>query len=66
MSSVLSDTDMCCPEEDLTDLIYRRFHAWQSLMLGAGLAVLHLLLLWSRFFTWVLILVDIGMYGNLA
>lgn len=44
----------------------RRFHAWQSLMLGAGVAILHLLFLWSRFFTWILLFADIGVYGNLV
>jgi len=43
-----------------------RFHAWQSLLLGCGLAVLHLLFLWSRFFTWILVLLDLAAYGQLA
>ena len=39
---------------------YVRFHAWQSLLLGLGLAVIHLLLLWSSFLSWLAFLLDIA------
>jgi len=45
---------------------YVRFHAWQSLLLGAGLAILHLILAFSHFLTVVLVLIDIAAYGQLA
>lgn len=43
-----------------------RFHAWQSSILFSILFVLHLVLSWSRFLSWVLFLVDLGAIGYLT
>lgn len=45
---------------------YVRFHAWQSLLLGCVLAVLHILFLWSRFFSWIIFLADVAIYGQMT
>ena len=38
-----------------------RFHAWQSSLVFAALFVLHLLLSWSRFLSWLLFIGDLGL-----
>lgn len=38
-----------------------RFHAWQSSLVFAALFVLHLLLSWSRFLSWLLFVGDLGL-----
>jgi uncharacterized membrane protein len=38
-----------------------RFHAWQSSLVFAALFVLHLLLSWSRFLSWLLFIADLGL-----
>lgn len=43
-----------------------RFHAWQSSILFSILFVLHLILSWSTFLSWVLLLVDLGTIGYLT
>lgn len=40
---------------------FHRFHAWQSSLVFAALFVLHLLLSWSRFLSWLLFIGDIGL-----
>ncbi|KAI4844712.1 hypothetical protein E4T44_06015 [Aureobasidium sp. EXF-8845] len=40
---------------------YVRFHAWQSSLVFAALFVLHLLLSWSRFLSWLLFIGDLGL-----
>ncbi|KAH0369330.1 hypothetical protein KCU65_g3462, partial [Aureobasidium melanogenum] len=40
---------------------YVRFHAWQSSLVFAALFVLHLLLSWSRFLSWLLFVGDLGL-----
>ncbi|KAG9729347.1 hypothetical protein KCU73_g12141, partial [Aureobasidium melanogenum] len=40
---------------------YVRFHAWQSSLVFATLFVLHLLLSWSRFLSWLLFVGDLGL-----
>lgn len=44
----------------------RRFHAWQSSLLFTVMFILHLLFSWSRFFSWVIFLVDLALMGFLA
>lgn len=41
----------------------RRFHAWQSSLLFTAILVLHLLLSWSSFLSWVLFLCDLLLIG---
>lgn len=45
---------------------YVRFHAWQSSLLFTALFVLHLLISWSSFLSWVLFLVDLALVGWLV
>lgn len=45
---------------------YVRFHAWQSSLLFSFLFILHLLLVWSSFLSWSLLLVDIGLVAFLT
>lgn len=40
-----------------------RFHAWQSSLLFTAILVLHLLLSWSSFLSWVLFLCDLVLIG---
>ena len=41
-------------------------HRYQSLMLSCALAIIHLIFIWSRFFSWVIFLADIGIFAYLA
>lgn len=43
-----------------------RFHAWQSLLLSIPIAVLHFILHASKFLTWLLLIADIAIFGQLA
>ncbi|KAJ4416384.1 hypothetical protein N0V85_002304 [Neurospora sp. IMI 360204] len=43
-----------------------RFHAWQSSLLFTALFVLHLLISWSSFLSWVLFLADLALVGWLV
>lgn len=45
---------------------YVRIHAYHSLLLALPLAILHFVFLWSSFLQWILVLVDIGVYGWMA
>jgi len=45
---------------------YVRFHAWQSLLLSIPIAILHFILHASKFFTWLLLIADIAIFGQLA
>ncbi|KAI8623652.1 hypothetical protein F5Y19DRAFT_352096 [Xylariaceae sp. FL1651] len=45
---------------------YVRFHAWQSSLVFTAIFIIHLLFSWSRFFSWVIVLGDIGLMGFLA
>lgn len=47
-------------------MVRRRFHAWQSSLLFAAVFVLHLLLSWSSFLSWVLFVGDLGLIFWLA
>lgn len=38
-----------------------RFHAWQSSLVFAASFVLHILLSWSRFLSWLLFIGDLGL-----
>jgi uncharacterized membrane protein len=38
-----------------------RFHAWQSALLFSAIFVVHLILSWSGFLSWVLFLADLGL-----
>ncbi|KAI4715571.1 hypothetical protein E4T48_08253 [Aureobasidium sp. EXF-10727] len=40
---------------------YVRFHAWQSSLVFAALFVLHMLLSWSRFLSWLLFIGDLAL-----
>jgi hypothetical protein len=44
---------------DADDVVGGRFHAWQSSLLFTALFVLHLLVSWSTFLSWVLFLGDL-------
>eukprot|EP01134_Creolimax_fragrantissima_P004433 CFRG4433T1 len=39
---------------------YVRFHAWQSSLMFGTTAILHLLLFWSSFLSWTLVLVEVA------
>lgn len=43
-----------------------RFHAWQSSLLFTAMFVLHLLVSWSRFLSWVVFLADLGLIAYLT
>lgn len=43
-----------------------RFHAWQASLLFTAMFVIHLLFSWSRFFSWVIFLGDLGLMGWLT
>ncbi|CAD0085138.1 unnamed protein product [Aureobasidium vineae] len=43
------------------DMNTTRFHAWQSSLVFAALFVLHMLLSWSRFLSWLLFIGDLGL-----
>jgi hypothetical protein len=43
-----------------------RFHAWQSALLFSAIFVLHVLLSWSSFLSWVIFLGDLGLIGYLT
>lgn len=43
-----------------------RFHAWQSSLLFTALFVLHLLISWSSFLSWLLFLADLALVGWLV
>lgn len=45
---------------------YVRFHAWQSALLFSAMFVLHLILSWSSFLSWVLFVGDLGLIGYLT
>jgi len=45
---------------------YVRFHAWQSSMLFSAIFLLHLVLVWSRFLSWLLFAMDLVLIGFLA
>ncbi|KAK3938810.1 hypothetical protein QBC46DRAFT_450912 [Diplogelasinospora grovesii] len=45
---------------------YVRFHAWQSSLLFTALFVLHLLVSWSTFLSWVLSIGDLALIGWLV
>ncbi|KZF19771.1 hypothetical protein L228DRAFT_263624 [Xylona heveae TC161] len=45
---------------------YVRFHAWQSALLFTGIFILHLLLSWSRFLSWLLFICDLALIGWLT
>lgn len=45
---------------------YVRFHAWQSSLLFTALFVLHLLISWSSFLSWLLFLADLALVGWLV
>jgi uncharacterized membrane protein len=45
---------------------YVRFHAWQSSMLFSAIFVLHLILSWSRFLSWLLFSLDLVLIGFLT
>jgi len=47
-------------------LILGRFHAWQSSLVFAAAFVLHLVLSWSSFLSWVLFIADLGLICWLA
>ena len=42
-------------------IVYFRFHAWQSSLVFAASFVLHILLSWSRFLSWLLFVGDLGL-----
>lgn len=50
----------------LTERPVNRFHAWQSSLLFTALFVLHLLISWSSFLSWVLFLADLALVGWLV
>ncbi|KAL2868309.1 DUF4870 domain-containing protein [Aspergillus lucknowensis] len=45
---------------------YVRFHAWQSSMLFTVMFVIHLIFVWSSFFSWLFFICDIVMIGFLS
>ncbi|KAJ0424120.1 hypothetical protein BJY00DRAFT_277096 [Aspergillus carlsbadensis] len=45
---------------------YVRFHAWQSSMLFSAMFVLHLIFVWSSFFSWLFLICDIVIIGFLS
>lgn len=45
---------------------YVRFHAWQSSMLFSAIFILHLILSWSRFLSWLLFAIDLVLIGFLT
>ncbi|RJE23563.1 Tic20-like protein [Aspergillus sclerotialis] len=45
---------------------YVRFHAWQSSMLFTALFIIHLILSWSSFLSWLLFVCDLGLIGFLS
>ncbi|KAK6528924.1 hypothetical protein TWF694_004153 [Orbilia ellipsospora] len=45
---------------------YVRFHAWQSALLFTGMFFLHILFLWSTFFSWLLFFGDISLIVYLS
>lgn len=45
---------------------YVRFHAWQSSMLFASIFVLHLILAWSSFLSWLLFAIDVVLIAFLS
>lgn len=45
---------------------YVRFHAWQSALLFTTLMILHLILCWSSFLSWVLFIIDLGLIALLT
>lgn len=42
-------------------LTIRRFHAWQSSLLFSSLFILHLILVWSTFLSYLLLIFDLGL-----
>lgn len=49
-----------------TVLIQSRFYAWQSALVFSSIFVLHLILSWSSFLSWLLFVFDIALIGLLA
>jgi uncharacterized membrane protein len=47
-------------------LIEIRFHAWQSALVFTSLFVLHLILSWSPFLSWTLLVFDLALIGQLT
>ncbi|TQV93877.1 UPF0132 domain-containing protein [Cordyceps javanica] len=45
---------------------YVRFHAWQSALLFTAIMVLHLVVSWSKFFSWLLFLGDLVLISFLS
>ena len=56
----------CWQDGLLTGILAVRFHAWQSSLLFTALFVLHLLISWSSFLSWVLFLADLALVGWLV
>ncbi|KAL4979289.1 hypothetical protein BDW66DRAFT_128100 [Aspergillus desertorum] len=45
---------------------YVRFHAWQSSMLFTVIFIIHLILSWSSFLSWLLFICDLALIGFLS
>ncbi|TVY67417.1 hypothetical protein LSUE1_G005347 [Lachnellula suecica] len=45
---------------------YVRFHAWQSALLFTAMFVLHLIVSWSTFLSWVIFVADLGLIAYLT
>lgn len=45
---------------------YVRFHAWQSSLLFSAMFLLHLVLSWSSFLSWIIFLTDIALIAGLT